>query len=119
MSRTRLALAGVIAALVAAAPVSAVTLPRLNGTVTPDFVITLKKDGRKVTSLKRGAYAFVISDRGNIHNFHLRGPGINRNLTGIAFVGKKTVNVRLRPGRYTFYCVPHQFDMKGAFRVTL
>jgi hypothetical protein len=118
MSRISLALAGAVVLLALAPSVGAVTQPRLAGTVKSDFTITLKRAGKSVTRLKRGAYSFVIADRTADHNFHLRGPGINRNLTTVAEVRTRTVRLRLRSGRYTFYCVPHEFTMRGSFRVT-
>jgi plastocyanin len=38
-------------------------------------------------------------------------------LTGVDFVGTKTVKVTLRAGKYTFVCVPHSDDMRGGFSV--
>lgn len=103
-------------ALVAAAPSHAAT--RLNATVGPGFTITLKTaSGAKVTALKAGSYTFVVRDRSNFHNFRLRGPGLNRAFTTVAFVGTKTVTLRLRAGRYTFVCDPHLTTMKGSFTV--
>jgi plastocyanin len=110
-----LVLAGA-AVLIAALPASA-AVPRLAGTVGPGFTITLTKNGVRVTSLKAGRYTFVVRDRSAIHNFQLRGPGVNRALTAIGFVGTRTVTVRLMAGRYTFFCVPHPTEMRGTFRV--
>jgi len=102
--------------LVAAMPASA-AVPRLVGTVGPGFTITLKKGSVRVTKLKPGRYTFVIRDRADFHSFHLRGPGLNRVLTSVDFVGTRTVTLRLRTGRYTYFCDPHPTDMRGAFRV--
>jgi hypothetical protein len=115
----RFALVAALAALVPAAPVAGVTAPTLNGTVGPEFTISLKRNGNKVRTLRRGRYAFVIADRSPVHNFRLRGPGIDRNLTSVPAVRRtRPITVTLRPGRYTFYCVPHPLDMVGTFRVT-
>ena len=38
-------------------------------------------------------------------------------ITTVPFVGKKSVTIRLRKGKYTFYCNPHRFDMFGKFTV--
>jgi plastocyanin len=117
MSRIRLALAAVagIALLVAAAAQSAT--PKLVGTVGPSFTITLTKGGKKVAKLKRGKYTFVIHDKSKIHNFHLTGP-VSKVFTSVAFVGTKTVTLRLKPGKYTYVCDPHASSMSGTFRVT-
>jgi plastocyanin len=102
--------------LVAVMPASA-ALPKLVGTVGPGFTITLKKNGVRVTKVRPGRYTVVIRDRSNEHNFRLRGPGINRALTTVGFVGTRTVTLRLRAGRYTYVCEPHATDMRGSFRV--
>jgi hypothetical protein len=104
--------------LALAIPVQAATVPVLRGTVGPEFTISLRKGGKRVTALKRGRYAFVIADRSPVHNLRLEGPGIRRDLTGVARVGTTRTTLRLRPGRYTFLCVPHPLDMRGTFRVT-
>jgi hypothetical protein len=51
--------------------------------------------GHTVTKLKAHTpYRFVIRDRATIHDFHLRGPGINRVLTSVAFQGTKSYTSR-------------------------
>ena len=95
----------------AAAPV------KLVGTVGPGFTITLKKGSTKVTKLKHGKYTFVIHDKSNIHNFHLKGP-VSKMFTSVTFNGTKTVTLRLKPGKYTYVCDPHASSMHGSFRVS-
>jgi plastocyanin len=92
----------------------------LSGTVGPGETITLKFNGRTVRTLRRGTYRITVRDRSaGSHNFVLTGPGVaNRQITGLAFAGTRTVTVRLRRGTYTFYCRPHRGFMKGTFRVT-
>ena len=118
MSRITLAFAAFIAMLVAAASVSAssTAVPRLTGTVGPGFTITLKKGAKSVTLLKRGKYTFVVRDRSAIHNFHLKGPGVNKD-SGVEFVGTKKWTVRLKRGKYTIVCDPHAESMRDTFRV--
>ena len=106
------------AGLALAAPLGAATAPTVRGTVGPEFTISLARAGKRVTTLKRGPYTFVIADRSTVHNFRLEGPAIRRDLTGVARVGTTRTTLRLRPGRYTFFCVPHPLDMRGSFRVT-
>jgi plastocyanin len=103
-------------ALVLTAGSSAVTLPRLNGTVGPGFTIGVKKAGTKVTSLKPGRYTFVISDKSSAHNFHLTGPGVNKKTT-VGETGTKTWTLTLKKGTYRFVCDPHASSMKGSFTV--
>ena len=93
--------------------------PKLIGTVGPGFTISLKTAaGKKVTTLKRGTYAITINDRSRMHDFRLRGPGVNKVLSSVAVMGTKTATVRLAAGRYQFVCQPHASGMHGAFRVT-
>jgi hypothetical protein len=106
-----------LVALAVAAPAWAAT-PTLVGTDGPGFTISLKRAGKKVTTVKRGTYRITVNDRSDFHNFRLRGPGVNRAITTVVFVGRKTVTLRLKPGRYTFLCDPHSVDMRGTFRVT-
>jgi plastocyanin len=117
MFRTRLALVTMLAAaLVVVASASAAT-PTLTGTDGPGFTITLKKAGKKVTSLKAGKYKIVIKDLSNIHNFHLKGPGVDKK-TGVGSQGTSTWTVTLKKGTYKFICDPHASIMKGSFKVT-
>jgi hypothetical protein len=98
------------------AVVSATTI---NGTTGPGFTITLKKAGKRVTTLKPGRYTLRVSDRSTSHDFVLTGPGIrNKRVTTVAYTGSKTVNVTLRRGTYTYYCTPHRSaGMRGTFTV--
>lgn len=111
----------VIAALLAlAVPVTAparTTATKLSGTVGPGFTITLKKAGKKVTTLRAGTYTITVADKSNIHNFRLTGPGVAKTITGVAFKGTKTITVKLKKGRYTYVCTPHKTVMKGSFTV--
>jgi plastocyanin len=117
MFRTRLALVALVAAaLVVVASASAAT-PTLNGADGPGFTITLKKAGKKVTSVKAGKYKIVIKDMSNIHNFHLTGPGVNKK-TGVGAKGTFTWTVTLKKGTYKYVCDPHLTTMKGSFKVT-
>jgi plastocyanin len=117
MSRIHLALvAAVVALAIAVAPAFAAP-PKLVGTVGPGFTITLTKGGKKVKSLKAGKYTVAIRDKSDIHNFHLRGPGLNKN-TSVSFVGNKTWTVTLKAGTYRYVCDPHASAMKGSFKVT-
>jgi plastocyanin len=120
MNRTRSLLAGAVvaAALAVAGSGMAGSSTTVNGTVGPGFTIGLTMQGKKVTTLKAGtAYRFVISDRADIHDFHLSGPGLNRVLSGVEDTGTKTFVLRLKKGTYRFVCDPHFSIMHGTFRV--
>ena len=116
MSFVRLLLAAAVAGLVLAVSAMAAATPKLTGTVGPGFTITLTKGGKKVTALKPGKYTFAVSDRSEDHNFHLRGPGVNKD-SGVEAAGKRAWTVTLKKGSYTFVCDPHASSMKGRFTV--
>ena len=117
MSRIYLAAVAALAGLALAAAPASAALPKLVATVGPGFTITLTKGGTKVKTLKPGRYTLLIRDKSNIHNFHLKGPGLNK-ATSVAFVGNKTMTITLKAGKYTYVCDPHVSSMKGSFRVT-
>ena len=109
----------VAAALAATGSGSAATAKTVNGMVGPGFTIGLTMQGKNVTTLKAGtAYRFVISDRADIHDFHLSGPGFNRVLTSVEFTGTKSFVLRLKKGSYRFRCDPHAGIMHGRFQVS-
>ena len=65
---------------------------------------------------KAGKYTLVVSDKSSIHNFHLKGPGVNVK-TSVAGDGTKTFAITLKKGKYTFLCDPHATSMKGSFTI--
>jgi plastocyanin len=119
MLRAGLAAAAGGLALALAATAPAAPAPKtVQGTVGPDFTISLALSGRKVTKLKAGVrYRFLIRDRSSIHDFHLIGPGLNRVLTTVDFTGTKSFVLKLKKGSYRFLCDPHASFMHGTFRV--
>jgi plastocyanin len=110
------ALVAIVAALSVSAVASAAT-PTLNGTTGPGFTITLKQGTKKVTKLKAGTYVFKISDKSNIHNFHLTGPGVNKK-TSVGGTGTSTWKLTLKKGTYKYVRDPHATIMKGSFTVS-
>jgi plastocyanin len=111
--RLTVAASSAVLALVAAAPATAT---KLVATVGPGFTITLKKAGKKVTTLPAGGYTITLQDRSGFHNFSLSGQGVKKS-TAVSFVGTKTWNVTLRKGKYAYVCVPHASTMRGSFTV--
>jgi hypothetical protein len=112
---------GVLGAALFLGRASAMTTPKLVGTVGPGFTITLKKGTKKVTSLKAGKYTFAVSDKSPIHNFTLEretGGKFEKTLTGTSFQGKKTVTVTLKTGKWKYYCSVHESQMFGFIKVT-
>jgi plastocyanin len=118
MTRIRYAVAAgaaLLALVVGAAPATAAT--KLVGTVGPSFTITLKKGGKKVTTLKAGTYTLTVQDKSDFHNFHLMGPGVNKKTT-VAQVKTVIWTIKLKKGTYRYVCDPHSSQMKGSFKVT-
>jgi plastocyanin len=103
-------------ASIGAAPARQAAPVKLKGFVGPGETIVLKKGASRVSSLKRGRYTFVVSDKSQEHNFRLRGP-VSRQITSISATGTKTITLTLKPGRYTYLCDPHAGNMIGSFRV--
>ena len=95
---------------IAALPVFAAT-PKFNATVGPGFTIAMAKKPTKA-----GKATIVVSDKSSIHNFHLKGPGVNVK-TSVPATGSKTFNVTLKKGKYIFLCDPHPTSMKGSFTI--
>ncbi|MDQ5820713.1 MAG: plastocyanin/azurin family copper-binding protein [Actinomycetota bacterium] len=90
----------------------------LVGEVGPGFTIKVKKAGLALKTIRRGTYTIKIQDKSAFHNFHLKGPGLNRKTT-VAFRGERSWTITLRKGTYTYQCDPHAATgMKGTFRVT-
>ena len=112
-------IASLLAALALATWSTATAAPsKLVGKVGPGDTIALKTaSGKRVSIVNRGTYSLTVRDSSGEHNFYLSGPGLRKQITGVGFVGQKTVTVRLRPGKYTFVCTPHSDDMRGGFSV--
>ena len=108
----------VLAVLVAAlaAPSAFAKPPTLNGVVGPGFTITLKQGKNKVKKLKAGTYVFKIADKSGVHNFHLKGPGVDKK-TSVGKTYNVTWKLKLKKGKYTYVCDPHKSFMKGSFTV--
>jgi hypothetical protein len=96
--------------------------PTLKGVVGPGYTISLKKGGKKVTSLKAGRYKLVISDKASFHNFTLErekpsSPKIEKHITSTAFTGSKTLVMTLKKGSWRAYCSIHEDQMHQDFKV--
>ena len=108
-NRTIAVLLGLAVAAIVALPALAAT-PKITGTVGPGFTISLKKP------TKAGKYTLVVSDKSSIHNFHLKGKGVNVKTT-VPATGSKSFKITLAKGKYTFLCDPHPTSMKGSFTI--
>ncbi|MBA3330749.1 MAG: hypothetical protein H0T39_07770 [Actinobacteria bacterium] len=108
-------LLGLVAALVLSTSASAQTT-KLTGIVGPGFNISITKGGKKLLTVRAGRYTIAVADRSNIHNFHLKGLGVNKD-SGVAQTGNKSWMVTLKRGRYVIVCDPHASPMKDSFVV--
>jgi plastocyanin len=91
----------------------------LEGETGPGFEIEVKQNGEDAESVKAGTYTLKVEDKSASHNFHLIGPGVDKVVTDVGFVGDKTVTVTLKKGTFTYQCDPHASSgMKGTFEVT-
>jgi plastocyanin len=110
----------VAALVVAAAAFGSSSSTKLIGTTGANdaFKITLTKGGHSVKTLAKGSYTFVIHDGSTIHSFALDGPhGFAKDFTTIGFKGTKTVTLKLKAGKYKYYCAAHEPQMFGHFTV--
>jgi hypothetical protein len=93
----------------------------LQGAVGPGTAIALQKSGKKVTRIARGIYEFSIADKSAKDSFVLRqvvGGTATQELTARQFVGKKTVSVELRPGKWKVYSGARETAMYAFFDVS-
>jgi hypothetical protein len=95
--------------------------PKLFGAVGKNdaFVITLKTaSGKLVKTLPAGTYTFVIHDYSSLHAFSLDGPrGFAHDFTTIPAVTTKTTTIKLKAGKYKYYCPNHESIMFHHFTV--
>ena len=93
---------------------TAVTQP-LIATVGPGFSITLTDStGAPVSHVDPGTYVIQVHDKGTLHNFHLRGPGVDM-ATDVDGVGDATWTVTFGDGTYVYLCDAHPTQMRKTF----
>ena len=113
MQPIKLTLITIVAALALAAPTFASTNANtLTGTVGPGFTITMNKK-----TVKAGTSVITIHDLASIHDFHLKGPGVDKK-TSVPGTGTTKWTVTLKKGTYHFVCDPHHTIMHGVLNVT-
>ena len=121
MNSTRMLAAAALAAFatVALAPSAgaAASGGTLVGSVSDPLRISLTQGGKKVSKLKAGVYTVTVKDLASDHNFHLRGPGVDKS-TAVSAKGTTTWKLTLKKGTYTYVCDPHSSFMKGSFTVS-
>ena len=123
MTKSRLILITALAGLALLVPAGAGSAPpqplvaTVGDPLVPEaFRITLRDAaGNPVSHVDPGTYAIDVHDYAKTHNFHLRGPGVDR-ASDIEGTTTTTVwNVTFTNGTYTFVCDAHPLQMKGAF----
>ena len=91
----------------------------LVATVGPGFTIDVADGaGKHIDSLPAGHYTLVVHDLSAEHNFVLADKPAGLRLrveTEVEFVGDKTFEIDLQPGRYAYACSPHWEVMNGGF----
>ena len=118
MTLTRIALLALVVAAVAFPATASAKSKGLVGEVGPGFSIEVKMNGKDVKTLKAGTYTIKVEDKATIHDFHLKGPGLNKSTT-VPFQGEQTWKITLKKGTYTYQCDPHaSAGMKGTIKVT-
>lgn len=96
---------------------TATTLHATVGCQTFCYAISIKNSaGVGITRIPPGSYSIEVRDLSPDHNFHLRGPGVDRATT-VPGTGTTTWDVTLVAGTYAFNCDAHPANMKGSFRV--
>jgi plastocyanin len=106
--------------LLAVAPSSAVgqgtNLVGVVGT-NDGFTISLAdENGSRVRRLDPGTYTIHVSDRSDLHDFHLFGPGVDQT-TPVEGLEEVTWTVTFRDATYRFQCDPHSTTMRGSIVV--
>jgi NitT/TauT family transport system substrate-binding protein len=72
----------------------------LQGTLGNGFV-TLRLDGKAVTTLRHGKYTVVVQDNSTTTGFRLTGPGVTKQ-TSVKGTGRSTWTLTLKKGTYVF-----------------
>jgi hypothetical protein len=89
----------------------------LLGTLTAAGKVTLTSKGRRVTSLRSGRYTIKVTDRSAGRGFVLQqAHGAARSVSGVGYVGTRSVTIDLKAGRWLFYAAPD--GKKASFTVT-
>ena len=87
----------------------------LQATVGQGSFLTLRLDGKVVTTLRPGKYTVAVADRSATDNFHLIGAAVNKS-TGVTQRQNATWILNLRKGVYR-YLSDGSTRRKGSFRV--
>jgi hypothetical protein len=89
----------------------------LTGGVGPSGSVTLKVNGKPVTSLRSGRYTVRVADHSKQGGFTIQGANKDpTTVTGLAFEGTRTVTLTLSKGQWLYY--PTFVGKKSYFIVT-
>jgi hypothetical protein len=89
----------------------------LTGTVGATGALTLKFDGKPITSVEQGRYTVTISDHSSKNGFTIQHANQDpTTVSTVPFVGKRSANLTLRPGQWLYY--PTFVGKKTYFLVT-
>jgi hypothetical protein len=113
----RILLATLLAVLLFPSALARADNPQLVAVVgTNDaFVISLRDAaGTLVSHLDPGTYDIAVSDRSELHNFHLNGPGVDQ-ATAVNEKQEVKWTVTFTTGTYTYVCDEHATTMRGRF----
>jgi hypothetical protein len=77
----------------------------LDAAVARNGTLALKNGGKPVSTLKAGRYKFTISDADPKLGLNLLGPTSKAptSLSGVKFVGKHSIAIKLTAGKWTYY----------------
>lgn len=79
------------------------------------YNISLKDaSGATVGHLDPGTYTLVVHDHSALHDFRLKGPGVNV-ATDVEGTGDSTFTITLGNGNYSYVCDVHAYSMHGGF----
>jgi hypothetical protein len=83
---------------------STAVLGTLIGRVNPVGKLVLTYGGIPVTKVKAGRYKITVADKAPTRSFVVRkGGGVATAVSGVAFVGTRSVTLNLSAGKWTFY----------------
>ena len=78
----------------------------LHGVVTRNGKLSLRRNGKAVTSLKAGRYTVSVDDQSTRRDFRIRTPqGKVQTITSAGYVGWQEVTVTLGVGRWSFFAL--------------
>jgi hypothetical protein len=85
--------------------VGAALLGTLTATLSSAGTPTLTSKGKPVSTLQAGRYKFAITDNDPHGSFTIEGPapGKTKDLTGVRFVGRHSVTLTLKAGKWMYY----------------